>query len=134
VEASEKRDIQLDIPGDAELETDPMRLEQILVNLLSNACKYGGEFVGLHVALDADEVSFVVEDDGSGIPDDLAPRLFEPFARAGGLRSAGTGLGLAITRLLAHALGGEISYEPRTPSGSCFTLTLPLERPTSLNT
>jgi PAS domain S-box-containing protein len=124
--AADSRDVTIDVPEGSHMESDPMRLEQILVNLLTNAAKYGGDWIGVRARVDDRAATFTVEDDGPGVSADLAPNLFEPFARAEGHRSMGTGLGLAITRHLARALGGDVSYEPRDPNGCLFIVALPI--------
>ena len=122
----EHKTLQVEVPSDRRIDTDPMRLEQILINLLGNAVKYGGQKISLLVSVLTDQVCFVVEDDGPGVPEEIRPRLFEPFVRGAAHRAMGTGLGLAISRRLATSLGGAIAYEEVAPSGSRFLLTLPL--------
>jgi CheY-like chemotaxis protein/signal transduction histidine kinase len=112
--------------------SDPLRLQQILRNFLSNACKFteAGE-VGLHVAqAGPDRISFAVRDTGIGIPPEHLDTIFEAFRQADGStqrKHGGTGLGLTISRELAHRLGGEISVESAPGKGSTFTLVLPVE-------
>lgn len=120
-------------PGTARVITsDPLRLQQILRNLLSNACKFteAGE-VGLRVEqVGPDRISFAVRDTGIGIPPEHQDAIFEAFRQADGStqrRHGGTGLGLTISRELAHRLGGEISVESVPGKGSTFTLVLPTE-------
>jgi PAS domain S-box-containing protein len=111
--------------ADEELLLDPVRFDQILANLISNAIKFsppGGRVEVECTRLDR-AVEIRVLDRGSGVPEDFRPRLFESFAQAnaGDARSqAGTGLGLAITRQLAERMGGKVGYLPRTGGGSCF--------------
>jgi signal transduction histidine kinase len=105
---------------------DPDGLEQVLINLLTNAYKYGGHSVTVEGGRREDRVILTVSDDGPGIEDDLLPRLFEPFTR--GERSAsveGSGLGMTIVRRLMESVGGAVDYEPMLPRGSRFVLTLP---------
>jgi signal transduction histidine kinase len=67
----------------------------------------------------------VVADDGNGVPAELVPRLFEPFARGSNAESqGGSGIGLALCRRLLDAFGGDIRYEPAGP-GARFSMTLP---------
>lgn len=103
---------------------DRSRLEQILVNLVSNAGRYGRRVWVSAVRRD-DRVLVSVEDDGPGVPDELVPHLFEPFVRGPAARGEGTGLGLTITRRLVEALNGTIGYEPREPNGARFAVWLP---------
>ena len=113
--------------------TDSNRLEQILVNLLTNAADavlQAGADGGGKIRIDgrisegSGALEIAVRDDGVGIgPDDVA-RIFEPFYTTKG-RGKGTGLGLAICRELAQALGGRISVESAPGRGSTFMLRLP---------
>ncbi|GLT02521.1 signal transduction histidine kinase [Sphingobium jiangsuense] len=112
------------------IETDPVRLEQILKNFLSNAIKFTeqGE-VCLRVASADDHVAFTVRDTGPGIAPEHHGAIFEAFRQADGSISrkyGGTGLGLSISRDLAHLLGGGITLESGLGEGSAFTLRLPL--------
>ncbi|MPS70843.1 MAG: response regulator [Novosphingobium sp.] len=112
------------------IETDPLRLEQVLKNFLSNAVKFtsDGE-VSLTVgALASGRVAFSVRDSGPGIPEDQQDAIFEAFRQAdGGIarKYGGTGLGLSISRELAHLLGGAITLHSIPGEGSTFTLEIP---------
>jgi CheY-like chemotaxis protein/HAMP domain-containing protein/GAF domain-containing protein len=130
-----------DVP--ATIVTDEQRLQQILKNLLSNACKFtDGGSVTLRVALaeershlerpglrDAETVvAFEVIDTGIGIPRDKLRHIFEAFQQADGTTSrryGGTGLGLSISREIARLIGGEIHVMSTVGEGSTFTLYLP---------
>jgi signal transduction histidine kinase/AmiR/NasT family two-component response regulator len=110
---------------------DPMRLRQILLNLLNNALKFTprGGAVTVAVARGAGEtVSFAITDTGSGVPLGLRPRLFQDYAQAEGEgASGGSGLGLAISARLACAMGGDLTHaDGPNGVGSRFTLALPL--------
>jgi signal transduction histidine kinase len=114
------------------LDADLDRIVQVLSNLLTNAAKYtppGGR-VALVASASADRVVIACEDDGPGIPEDLMPKLFDPFAqgpRALDRREGGLGLGLALARTFTELHGGTISVEARQPqAGSRFVVTLPL--------
>ncbi|MGX2041812.1 response regulator [Methylocaldum sp. MU1018] len=112
--------------------SDPLRLQQILRNLLSNACKFteAGEVSLRVVQAGPDRISFAVRDTGIGIPPEQQDVIFEAFRQADGStqrRHGGTGLGLAISKELAHRLGGEILVESAHGKGSTFTLILPVE-------
>ncbi|MBB3095888.1 PAS domain S-box-containing protein [Actinoplanes campanulatus] len=107
----------------------PGQLQQILVNLLSNAAKYGGGATAVRITHDAGDPGHVhvsVEDNGPGVPEEFRNRLFERLSRAdrdaGTVR--GTGLGLYIVRGLAHANHGDVHHEPNPAGGSIFTLDL----------
>jgi len=117
----------------ATLRTDPVRLEQILVNLLSNAVRHSPEGETIAVRVDAadSEVSFSVIDRGPGIPGELQARIFEPFERFDPHSGLGTGLGLPVSRRLAEVLGGRLTVESAPGQGAAFTLVLPLGAPAS---
>jgi signal transduction histidine kinase/CheY-like chemotaxis protein len=114
------------------LTADPMRLRQILLNLLSNACKFTkqGE-VALRVRKVADGrdwIEFAVADTGIGMTAEQQAKLFEEFTQADSTtaqRYGGTGLGLAITRKLARMMGGDVTVESESGKGSVFTVRLP---------
>ncbi|MBY4899008.1 response regulator [Cupriavidus sp. AU9028] len=111
--------------------TDPMRLQQILRNLLSNAFKFTerGEVTLTVAAHGKDGVRFEVRDTGIGIPKEKQEIIFEAFQQADGTTSrryGGTGLGLSISRQLAGLLNGSLSVASEPGIGSTFTLTLPL--------
>ena len=121
-----------DVP--AALETDPMRLGQVLKNLLSNALKFTEQgSVELHVSRNPDEtLSFAVRDTGIGIPAHQQELIFDAFRQADGSthrKYGGTGLGLSISRDLAQLLGGRITVHSTPGEGSVFTLVLPLQPP-----
>jgi signal transduction histidine kinase len=111
--------------------TDPVRFEQILVNLLSNAVRHGPEndVVLVHVAAADSEVRFAVIDRGPGIPLEIQSRIFEPFERFDPHSGLGTGLGLPVSRRLAEVLGGRLTVESQVGRGAIFTLALPLRPP-----
>ncbi len=113
------------------LHTDALVVEQILYNLVDNACKYAAGAADRRIRLDAagEDGGLVlrVRDQGPGIPANERKRLFKPFQKLGPkeARSApGVGLGLALCRRLARMLGGELDYEPGE-GGACFALRLP---------
>jgi signal transduction histidine kinase len=114
------------------LTTDPMRLKQILLNLLSNACKFTkeGEVV-LRVRRVADGhnwIEFAVADSGIGMTAEQQAKLFQEFTQADSLtarRYGGTGLGLALSRKLARMMGGDVTVTSEPGKGSAFTVRLP---------
>jgi signal transduction histidine kinase len=118
-------------PGLREIVTDEHRLQQILKNLLSNACKFTENgSVTLRVGRETSRkaIFFEVVDTGIGIASDKLHLIFEAFQQADGTTSrryGGTGLGLSISREIARLLGGEIQVESRSGSGSKFRLLLP---------
>ena len=112
------------------VEGDPVRLRQILFNLLSNALKFteSGE-IALRAAANGDRIAIAVADTGIGIAPDRLERVFESFEQADNSttrRFGGTGLGLTICRHLARAMGGDIGVSSRPGEGATFTLDLPL--------
>lgn len=113
---------------------DFLRLEQALVNLISNAEKYSPDGAPIHVtvASTGDEVSWTVTDRGHGIKPTDQARLFERFFVASRARTedtAGIGLGLPITLLIAQAHGGRIDVESRPGRGSTFRVVVPAAGP-----
>lgn len=120
-------------PGaDSLIETDKLRLEQILRNLISNALKFTKKgSVSLSVTRQDGIISFAVKDTGIGIPKEKQQSIFEAFQQADGStrrKYGGTGLGLSISRELAKLLGGEIHLESEEGVGSTFTLNLPVTK------
>jgi signal transduction histidine kinase len=114
------------------LTVDPMRLKQILLNLLSNACKFTKEGeVTLRVRKVADGrewVELAVADTGIGLTAEQHAKLFQEFTQADSLtarRYGGTGLGLALSRKLARMMGGDVTVTSEPGSGSVFTVRLP---------
>ena len=115
------------------VDADIDRLVQVLSNLLTNAAKYTppGGHVALVASASTDRVVIACEDNGPGVPADLAPKLFAPFAqgpRALDRREGGLGLGLALARMFTELHDGTIHVEPGEPgtAGSRFVVTLPL--------
>ena len=110
---------------------DPLRIRQILFNLVSNAVKFTDHgSISLRVRSLEGSLSFEVEDQGIGIAEDNLERIFSSFEQAEAAttrRYGGTGLGLAISRRLARLMGGELNVRSRAGEGSCFYLTLPCE-------
>jgi signal transduction histidine kinase len=111
---------------------DPMRLKQILLNLLSNACKFTKEGkVALRVRKVADGhdwIELAVADSGIGMTPEQQAKLFQDFTQADSLttrRYGGTGLGLAISRKLARMMGGDVTVTSEPGKGSVFTVRLP---------
>ncbi|CAN5188082.1 hypothetical protein BH09ACT12_BH09ACT12_01560 [soil metagenome] len=111
---------------------DPLRVEQMLTNLLSNAHKYGEAPYLVRVRPSEESPDFVcidVVDHGEGVPVEFRDHLFREFARAHGAVATGTGLGLYVVRTLAQAQQGEVSYAPGPDGGSVFTISLRADTP-----
>jgi PAS domain S-box-containing protein len=120
--------VSLDLPSEELVVAgDGRRVRQILLNLLSNALKYGrGSPVSLRVAREGGRAVAEVRDRGPGIPPEDRERIFQDFVRLGDAPGQGTGLGLPIARRLAELLGGSLELASEVGSGSTFRLTLPL--------
>ena len=113
---------------------DPNRLNQVLMNILSNAVKYTP--TGGHIQLEVEELPrnehyaryrFVVQDDGIGMSEDYQKTLFDPFTReekSGTNKVQGTGLGMAITKSIVDLMGGSINVESATGKGTRFEVVL----------
>ena len=111
---------------------DPMRVRQILLNLLSNACKFtkqGEVLLRVRQAADGSNwIEFAISDTGIGVTPEQQSKLFEEFAQADFLtarRYGGTGLGLALSRKLARMMGGDVTVASEPGKGSVFTVRLP---------
>ncbi|WP_338268579.1 PAS domain S-box protein [Corallococcus caeni] len=105
---------------------DRLRLEQVMLNLLTNAMKYGaGRPIRMEVASHAGGARLVIKDHGMGIPPEAQARIFERFERAASRNYGGLGLGLFITRQLVEAHGGNIRVESEPGHGATFTVELP---------
>ena len=107
---------------------DRQRLEQVVVNLLANAVKYGaGRPIDVVVAEEEDRAKLAVRDRGIGISEEDQARIFERFARAVSVKHfGGFGLGLYICREIVRAHGGTIRVESRLGQGATFIIELPL--------
>lgn len=109
--------------------TDPLKLRQVLLNLLSNAAKFtdAGEIV-LTAEAQGSTLVLSIEDTGSGIPEDQLPFIFDKFRQVDGSarrKIGGTGLGLAIVKEVVHLLGGTVNATSTVGRGSKFTVALP---------
>jgi len=122
--------IRLDGPEHLAVQIDREAIRQILMNLLDNAWKYGGQppEILVTIASTAAAVSIVVADRGPGIPSPERSRIWEPYVRLDRERSsstAGTGIGLAVVRDLVHGCGGRCWVEANPGGGARFMLALP---------
>ncbi len=115
---------------DLYVRADPDRVQQILLNLLTNAAKFTptGGTVSTEVETNADTVQIHVRDTGVGVPESEQAHIFDPFVQGqdepGSQSSDGVGLGLAISRDLAEAMGGSLTLDSTAGDGSTFTVTL----------
>ncbi len=136
VQRAEQAEMVLSVdPGEAVdlcVRVDVGAIERVLFNLVDNACKYAGAAEDRRIALTADArgrgVRLTVRDHGPGIAADVAPRLFQPFAKTDkeAARTApGVGLGLALSRGLARGMGGELRASEAPGGGARFELDLP---------
>jgi len=115
------------------VDANPNRIEQVLLNLLLNAAQSlpgpetRGQEVRAKLRSSDGHVSIIIEDTGSGIPDELLGRIFDPFFTTKPV-GVGTGLGLSICRSIVRGLGGEISVSSTPGQGSQFTVSLPASK------
>ena len=117
-------------PADVIAIGDRLKIEQIVLNLLSNASKFtpSGGTITVTCRAGDDSVTLTVTDTGPGIPTERLEDIFEPFVQLGRSLSSGhegAGLGLAISRDLARAMGGNVTVESASGKGAIFTLRLP---------
>ena len=130
--SSPGRAVSLEAPGRAEVFGDPLRLRQVLDNLLANAVRHSPEGAPVAVRLSAAGPEFLVEveDRGPGVPPELADRIFEPFFRADSSRArttGGAGLGLAIVAAIVRQHGGAVGVHPAAGgAGAVFWVRIPV--------
>jgi two-component system phosphate regulon sensor histidine kinase PhoR len=120
--------LEVDAPAEATLLVDPLRLHQVIENLVSNALKFSpaGGTVLLTVRLSEQGQTWEVRDQGPGIPEAEQGRIFERFYRAQAAKAKpGTGLGLAIVKHLCRLMGGEVTVESGIGEGATFRVMLP---------
>ncbi|KRE96020.1 hypothetical protein ASG76_02915 [Nocardioides sp. Soil774] len=116
--------VDVDVPEGSAVHGDGGRLGQALDNLLDNAVRHGAPPFAVEARLRDDQVELRVTDGGPGVPQDVAPRLFERFVAGGASR--GTGLGLHLVREIARGHGGSLAYEPpHSDSATAFVIRLP---------
>jgi signal transduction histidine kinase len=126
--ATRQPEITLDLEEPLRGAWDPVRLEQVVSNLVSNALKYGGGSpVEIRLAADGGDVVLTVADHGPGIAATDLARVFERFYRApAGAHEGGLGLGLAVVRELVETMGGHVSVSSPPGQGASFEVRLPL--------
>ena len=121
-----ERSLPIDLPLVA---ADPVLLTHILVNLIGNAARHASARIGISATTEKGRILLHIDDDGSGIADDLHARIFDRFAReAGSDRDGGSGLGLAIVKGFADAMALGVAAHGAPGGGARFTLDLPERR------
>ena len=127
--AEARIDLRLDVPEDiGSFVADEKRIRQVLYNLLSNAIAFSddGGMVSLVCRRTGDEITFVVEDQGRGIPDEYLQAVFERFeSRTNGARRRGPGLGLSIVKSFVELHGGTVRIETGERRGTTVICTFP---------
>ncbi len=127
----EKHRVKVEVPDDLPpVKGDREKLHQVLINLLSNACKYSspGSAITVTASLSGDEIIIRVQDEGIGIPVELREKIFEKLYRIDNSDRrmvGGAGLGLALVKEIISAHHGRIWVESRFPKGSTFVIALP---------
>lgn len=119
------------LPDGVRVFADRRRVHQVIRNVMENAKKYGGDQILVEGFVLGDQYLIVVSDNGPGVPDEETQKVFEDFeqlSKGDARDSTGMGLGLPIARRLARAMGGDVWYERRFPTGSRFCFSLPLNR------
>lgn len=127
--------LEVKIAEPFEIEVDPDRFRQIVLNLLSNAMTYTPQGGAITLEVNREQRRFILQvtDTGVGIPPEDLPRIFERFYRVDKARSrdsGGTGLGLAIVKHLVEVHHGEIDVKSKVGKGTTFTLSFPLKQDT----
>jgi PAS domain S-box-containing protein len=123
-----------DLAGDIEGTWDPLRIGQVISNLLSNAFKYAsGSRIDVRLVRETDEAVLYIEDRGPGIPDDQRERIFDRFERAASRNFGGMGLGLYVAREIVLAHGGTIAARNRDGGGATLEVRLPIRDSRSLH-
>ena len=126
VAAALPRPIAVEVPADLPaVEVDPVRIRQVLLNLLANALRHtpAENDISVQVQMQPQQILIRVRDSGSGIAPEELPRIFERFQK--GSDSRGSGLGLAIARKLVLAHGGDVGIESAQGKGTVVTVSLP---------
>jgi signal transduction histidine kinase len=132
------RRVALEVPGmdthpvrvDADpvlVEVDPSKVERIIENLLTNAGRHTAAGIPVHIEIRQQPkgVLLVIEDEGTGIPDELKEELFEPFRQGPTAAGRGVGIGLSLVKRFAELHGGTAVIEDRPGGGARFVISLP---------
>jgi signal transduction histidine kinase len=125
---AEERFVLIEDGTSPEMWLDPDKIEQVVGNLVENALRHGDGSVTVTVVGDHDGATVTVDDEGEGVPPDVAPRIFSKFFRGKASRG-GTGLGLYIVRGLVEAHGGTVAVETAPTGGARFRFRLPAGSP-----
>jgi signal transduction histidine kinase len=125
-------ELEIDAPSHAVATFDPVRIRQVMDNLVTNAIKYNREWGSVRVGVTESDNAITIEvrDSGQGIPEKDIARIFDRFYRTKSARNSettGSGLGLAITREIIHRHGGELTVESELGIGSTFRVRIPTE-------
>lgn len=129
-----KKDLAFDLKNEIRpslfANSDPLKIKQIIGNLISNAIKYTIEgSIGFRASFEMGSLVFRVQDTGIGIPNDKLDEIFRPFVRtdSGSKISEGSGYGLSVVKGFVDLLGGTIEVESQVGKGSLFTVKIPME-------
>ncbi|MEE8374782.1 MAG: HAMP domain-containing sensor histidine kinase [Acidimicrobiia bacterium] len=131
----EKKTSLVSLPDGVRVLADRRRVQQVMRNLMENARKYGGDQIMIEGFVMGDQYLVIISDNGPGVPDEETRKVFENFeqlSKGDAREASGIGLGLPIARRLARAMGGDVWYERRFPTGARFCYSLPLRRRTLL--
>ena len=126
-----KKSSLVSLPDGVRVKADRRRVQQVIRNLMENARKYGGDQIMVEGFVMGDQYLVIISDNGPGVPDPEIQKVFENFeqvSKGDARESTGIGLGLPIARRLARAMGGDVWYERRFPTGARFCFSLPLLR------
>ena len=132
----EKKTSLVSLPDGVRVLADRRRVQQVMRNLMENARKYGGDQIMIEGFVMGDQYLVIISDNGPGVPDEETRKVFENFeqlSKGDAREASGIGLGLPIARRLARAMGGDVWYERRFPTGARFCYSLPLRRRTLLS-
>ena len=127
------KSIKVTADPDARVWADNDRVLQVLVNLITNAIRYGRSEVQVEVRRGNNEVLFAVHDNGAGVPPKFQQKMWDRFERGqhkGNSNVPGSGIGLSVAKDLVTAHGGKISYRPsELLGGACFEFSIPAPKP-----
>ncbi len=125
--ATSDLDVSVDVPSGIAVVADPTRVLQVLRNLVSNVERHGGRRSTISATVQGDLVVLAVADDGSGVPEEEAETIFEPYRRSAAATTmpGSIGLGLSVSRILARLMGGDVVYR-REGGSTVFEFSIPL--------